>query len=240
MKNLAYYLLCASIFNLLASCNEGIDSCVRVSSNIISESRDLKDFKGVAFSGQSEIYLTQGPEYSFTIKGPDNVVGFTTTRIENELLVITTEECFNGEYELNIEITAPEYSFINLSGFATLTSVDQIEGDVLVMELMGLGIIEADVYVDSLYTTISGNGTVNYTGEVSKHFLSSSGEFRLNSYPMATDQTFINVTGIGDSYVRANESLSVIITGTGNVYYQGNPTTIHTDITGNGEVIDDN
>jgi hypothetical protein len=238
MKNFGAYLFYMFSYSLLMSC-VGPDPCHRASDNIITETRDLKDFRGIAFTSLGDIYITQGPEYSFTIKGPDNVVGFTTTRIENELLVITTEECFNGEYELSIEITAPEYTFINLAGLATLTSVSEISGDLLVMELVGIGVIEADVYVDSLYTTISGNGTVNYTGEVSRHFLSSSGEFRLNGYSLQTDHTFINLTGIGDSYVHANESLTVEITGTGKVFYQGDPD-IYTDITGNGEVIDDN
>ena len=165
--------------------------------------------------------LHRGPEYSFTIKGPDNIVGFTTTRIEDELLVVTTDECFNpSEYELNIEITAPELTFVNLSGIGNLTSVGPIDGDVLFMELMGNWIIEADIYVDSLYTVFSGDCTVNYTGEVTRHELISSGEFRLNAYPLETEHTIINVGGIGDSYVHATQSLSVVITGTGNVFYR--------------------
>lgn len=238
MKKLALYSFYVISVSFIMSCDE-LEPCHRTSSNIISETRDLKDFKGVAFDNSGDFFLTQGPEFLFTIEGPDNVVELTTTRVENELLVIGSDGCFNGDYKLNVEITAPEYRFINFSGIGSLTTVGQIEGDVLVMELMGLGDIEADIYVDSLYTTISGNGTVEYTGEVIRHQFSSSGEVTLNSYSLDTDHTFINLTGIGNNYVHANESLAVVIAGSSIVYYQGNPT-VQTEITGSGEVIDGN
>lgn len=235
MKNLVLYLFIASLF---ISCDSGLE-CIRPSTTIVSETRDLKDFRGVAFSNIGDIYLTQGPEFSFKIEGPDNVVELTTTKIENELLVIGTSDCFNGEYELSVEITAPEYKFINFSGLGSLTTVGQLEGDILVMELMGVGEIEADIYVDTLITTISGNAIVNYTGNVTRHEFFSSGQFALNSYPLETDHTYIRITGIGDSYVTANETLEVIIEGTGDVHYQGNPV-IDSEIIGSGKVIDSN
>ncbi len=238
MKKLALYSFYVISVSFIMSCDE-LEPCHRTSSNIISETRDLKDFKGVAFANLGDIFLTQGPEFLFTIEGPDNVVELITTRVENELLVIGSDGCFNGDYMLNIEITAPEFTFINFSGIGSITTVGQIEGNVLVMELMGLGDIEADIYVDSLYTTISGNGTVEYTGEVIRHQFSSSGEVTLNSYSLDTDHTIINLTGIGNNYVHANESLAVVIAGSSIVYYQGNPT-VQTEITGSGEVIDGN
>lgn len=237
MKNFKIYFVILSLA-LISSCDEGLE-CNRVSTNIISETRDLKDFKGVVFSNQGNIVLTQGSEYSFTIKGPDNVVEFTNTTIEDELLVISSNTCFNGDYDLDIEITAPEYRYINLAGAGSIKTVNQLDGDILVMEMMGVGDIEADVYVDSLYTTISGTGTVNFTGEAYTHEVSSSGSFTLNSYDLETVNTKINITGEGYSYVLVNETLSVLITGIGTVYYKGNPT-IDKDITGTGEVIDDN
>ena len=237
MKNFKFYFVILSLA-LFSSCDEGLE-CNRVSTNIISETRDLKDFKGVVFSNLGNIVLTQGSEYSFTINGPDNVVEFTNTTVEDELLVISSNTCFNGDYDLDIEITAPEYSYINLAGAGSIKTANQIEGDILVMEMMGVGDIEADVYVDSLYTTISGTGTVNYTGEAYMHEVSSSGLFTLNSYDLETVNTKINITGEGYSYVRVNETLTVLITGIGTVYYTGNPA-VEKDITGTGEVIDDN
>ena len=238
MKKAAFYLVIIAL-GLIGACDTGQIECLRASTNIVTENRDPKDFKGVVFSSLGDIYLTQGSEYSFTIEGPENVVELITSEVENEVLVIGTTACFNGVYDLSIEITAPEFKYINLAGAGSITVVDQIEGDILAMEMFGIGEIEADVFVDSLYTTISGTGTVNYTGETLKHEVSSSGLFELNSYDLQTDHTDISIAGEGDCYVTVLDKLDVLITGQGIVYYKGQPT-IDSDIQGTGEVIDSN
>ena len=238
MKKIVFYLSIAAL-GLIGACETGQIDCLRASSNIISENRDLKDYKGVVFSSLGDIYLTQGSEYSFTIEGPENVVEVITSEVESELLVIGTAACFNGVYDLTIEITAPEFKYINLAGTGSITVVDQIEGDILALEMLGIGEIEASVLVDSLYTTIAGSGNVNYSGEVIKHEISSSGIFQLNSYDLQTNKTNINVTGEGDCYVTAKDKLDVVIIGIGNVYYRGQPA-ITSTISGTGEIIDSN
>ena len=239
MKNLAYYLFIIPLFALVASCSNGVDPCLRASSNIISETRDLKDFKGVVFSNVGDLILTQGPAYSFKIEGPDNVVELTKTKVENELLIIGSEDCFNGAYEVKIEITAPEYEQITFSGVGSITTVGQIDSGIIEVELIGIGDIEAAILADTLYTTIAGTGNVSYSGNVIRHQLSCSGDFGLNSYLLVTDHTSINVTGIGDSYVTANKTLNVVIEGVGDVYYKGNPL-VTSEISGSGSIIDSN
>lgn len=239
MRNLANYLFVIPVFVFLVSCDSKQIECLRISSNIIMETRDLKDFKGVVFNNIGDLLLTQGPEFSFKIEGPDNVVELITTKIENELLIIGTNACFNGDYELTVEITTPEYELINLSGIGRIESVGQIDGGIIQIELIGIGEIEADIYADSLYTTIAGTGNITYTGDVLKHELSCSGQFTLNSFSLETDHTFIKLTGIGDSFVKAIETLTVIIEGTGDVFYKGNPV-IESEITGSGDIINSN
>lgn len=238
MKKAAFYIAIIAL-GLIGACDTGQIECFRASTTIVTESRNPKDFKGVVFNSLGDIYLIQGSEYSFTIKGPENVVELITSEVEGEVLVIGTTACFNGVYDLSIEITAPEFKYINLAGAGSITVVDQLVGDILEMEMFGTGEIEADAYVDSLYTTITGTGIVSYTGEALKHEVSSSGLFELNSYDLQTNHTNISITGEGDCYVTAMDKLDVLITGKGNVYYKGQPT-VDSDIQGTGAVIDSN
>ena len=239
MKKYAINFIYIITGSLHFSCNEP-EPCMRTSSNIVSEIRDVKDFHGVIFTNIGDLFLTQGPEYSFRMEGPENVVEFTTTAVENEILVIGNSACFNNsDYELTVEITAPEFTWVNFAGIGSIQTVGSIEGDILVIEQIGLGEIEADVYVDSLYTNLSGQSDITYVGKVIKHELMCAGEFTLDGDLLETDQTFMNITGIGDSYVYANDSLYVTLTGSGNVYYKGNPS-VQTEILGTGEVIDNN
>ncbi|MCG8305917.1 MAG: DUF2807 domain-containing protein [Cytophagales bacterium] len=238
MKKSAFYILLLS-FMSVGACDTGQIECLRASSKVVSELRDLRDFKGIAFNHVGTLKISQGPQYSFIMNGPENVLEATTTAIENDILVIGTEHCFNGEYDFTIEIIAPEYELISLVGIGDIQTSGPINGEILNVELLGVGDVDAEIYADSLYSVIAGTGILDYRGEVDKHQLTCTGQFTLNGYPLSTKKTIIDLSGTGDSQVTASELLRVIISGAGNVYYQENPT-IESTITGSGEIIDSN
>ena len=239
MKNITFLITILSLA-VYSSCDTS-DSieCIRASQNITTESRDHQNFKGVYFNHVGDLYLTQGAEYSISITGPENVVELTNTYIDNENLIISTDEFFNGDYDLKIEITAPEYKLISMVGVGKIKTVNPIEGDLLEIEILGVGEVEATINMDTLYTLSSGTSTINYSGEVINHEFASAGDFSLNAFPLLTKKTSLNIAGTGDSKVSASDKLVVIISGVGNVYYKGDPD-IELEIIGTGEIIDSN
>lgn len=239
MRNL-FFLLLISIFSIsMYSCDSNDIECIRASSNIISESRDIKDFNSVIFNAVGEVKLTQSQDFSFSISGPDNVVELTTTEIQNDLLVIGSEKCFNGNYNLDIEISAPSFEYVNLVGVGRMETVGFITGNSITIDIFGVGEVEADIRADSLYTNVTGQSEIVYGGEVDWHQTTAAGTFQLKAFNLETKNTFVDIQGIGDCEVNAAESLAVKISGEGNVYYKGNPQ-VQTDITGEGDVIDSN
>lgn len=239
MKHIVPILILFSLAVVFNSCDTNQLECIRVSSNVISETRDVKDYTGVVMTAVGNVKLTQGLDYACKITGPDNVVELMKTEIQNGLLVIGTDECFNGEYELTVEITAPEFEVINLSGIGTIESTNTISGDIIEVDLYGIGVVEATFVADSLYSTVTGQGNLNYSGNVLRHELLCTGQFALSGFPMATDHTIIFLSGNGDSEVTVADKLDVTIEGSGNVFYKGYPT-ITSEITGMGYVVDKN
>ena len=238
MKKIVFYLSIVAL-GLIGACDTSQIDCVRASSNIISEDRDHKDFSGVIFNIVGDLMLTQGNEYSVSLEGPDNVIELTNTYVESDNLIIGTDNCFNGDYSLTVRITAPEYQLVSLVGIGSINTENPITGDMTSVEIVGIGEIEADFYVDTLFTSVSGTATIGYGGEVKKHQFQGAGDFVMNAFPLLTEKTFLNIAGIGDSYISVSDKLTVIITGEGNVYYQGTPT-IESEIQGIGEIIDSN
>lgn len=239
MKNITFLIAIISLA-IYSSCDTSDAlECIRASSTEITEIRDHKDFKGVIFNHVGDLFLTQGNDYSVSITGPDNVIELTKTDIENEYLIIGTDNCFNGDYDIKVEITAPEYQLISLYGVGKIKTVNPIEGDLLEVEISGIGEVEAEIYIDSLYTLASGTATIRYEGEVINHQFASAGEFTLNAFPLLTSETSLNISGTGDSQVSASDQLNIIISGAGNVFYKGNPD-IDSTILGVGEIIESN
>ena len=238
MKNNILYIFLISVM-LCSSCKIDNIECIRASSNIVTESRDLRDYRGIVVNLVGDILITQGPEYSFKISGPDNVVELTTTRVENELLIVGSENCFNGSYDVGIEITAPEFEVISLTGIGNLETAGVITGEIIEVELIGINDIEAEFMADTLFTEVAGTGTVVYSGEVSKHSLLNAGDILLNAFSLNTKETVIDIIGVGDSQVTVSDLLDVTISGSGTVFYRGNPQIV-SSISGNGEIIDSN
>lgn len=238
MKYVGLYIILLSIM-VFGSCDTNQIECIRASTKTVTELRDLRDFRGVIFNQVGDLILTQGPEYSFLVNGPVNVLQSLTTTIEDEILIIGTENCFNGSYNLRVEISAPEFELINLVGIGNIETVGSIDGNIIQVELVGIGDIIAEFNADTVYTNVAGNGTISYSGEVIKHAFQNAGEVTLNAFPLMTQETTIDISGIGDCQVTASDLLDVTITGTGNVFYQGAPQIIP-DISGVGEIIDSN
>ncbi len=224
---------------MLGSCGPEELVCERASYDTVTESRDLEGFNSIAFNTVGDLYIYEGSEFEIEIEGPDNVVTKTTTFLEGNRLVVGSETCFNGSYSLKVTVTAPSWEKINFSGTGDLYIKDGIEGDVIRVELFGIGKADMNVNAKTLYTTMSGQGNIAIAGKVEQHEFVSSGEFQLNSYDLLTVRTLIKLSGLGDCHVSASDKLNVSITGNGNVFYKGNPV-ISTDITGVGNVIDDN
>ena len=236
------YLIYILGFGLLAigsACDTSELSCTRASSNIISVERDHKDFRGVVFNEVGDIVLTQAPEYAVKLTGPDNVIELTESFVDGEILIIGGDNCYNGDYGFKIEISAPEIQYIALAGVGRIQTTGTLESDVIQVEVFGIGDVEADFKVDTLYTTVSGTVNFVYGGEAYYHQINSTGDYDLDAYALETQNTSITFSGRGENYVTVHENLVVKIIGSGNVYYKGIPT-IDSDISGSGQIIDSN
>ena len=237
-KHTLIFIFCSALW-LFSACDSDEITCIRVSTNSITETRDISDYNGVVMHSVGRLIVAQGPEYSFKISGPENVVSFTKTEIQNNLLIIGSDDCFNGEYELVIEVSAPQFDVINLAGIGSIETATPLSGDIIEVELMGIGTVDAEIIANTLQTTMTGQGTLIYSGSVDKHELVASGEFTLKSYNLITNHTVIDQTGIGVSEVTANETLSVKMEGSGSVLYKGDPA-ITSNITGTGKIVNAN
>lgn len=238
MRNLVFGIAIISPA-FFSACDTSNLECVRASSNIVTVERDHRDFRGIVLNELGDAILTQGPEYSVKLTGPDNVVALTESLTDGEILIIGGSNCYNGEYNLKIEITAPEIQYVALAGIGQIETNGPLETDVIQFEVFGLGEIEAEVFADTLYTTVSGKVDILYAGEVGYHQINTTGDHEIDAYPLETLDTSITLSGTGDTYVSAFEFLDVKISGTGDVYYLGEPLVIK-DITGTGQVIDSN
>ena len=92
---------------------------------------------------------------------------------------------------------------------------------------------------NTVETEISGSGQILLSGSAHDHNIDISGSGDVRAYGLVTQNTWVRISGSGNSEVTVLEYLNVNVSGSGSVYYKGNPD-IQANISGSGTIINRN
>ncbi len=226
MKTIKLSLLLLFIF-LNFSCDLDSDTssfsgtnCLEGQGAIVSESRVLNDFNSINSSIYAEILITQGPLEDVIIEAQQNILNEIETNVINGELMITSNRCVDIVEPVEVYVTIPDIQNLTLTGVGSFVSQNDFNLGNLGISLTGTGDFELQGTVNNLDILLTGVGDINAFGLIS-------------------EVCNVNVSGVGDVEVFANDELNVTLSGVGNIYYMGNPN-LTINITGSGNVIDSN
>lgn len=189
----------------------------RGSGNIVSESRDVSLFTGIALETAGDITLSQGDSEPLTIEADDNLLPLLTSRVENGVLVLGTKDEVNLRPSRDIHYTI------------TVKSLDRLE-------ISGAGDISGrDLTLDALSIDISGAGDVDLSGTTNSLSITVSGQGDYRGCNLQSSTASLEISGQGDAGVNATDTLSVTVSGLGDVSYLGSPQ-VSQDVSGMGDV----
>jgi Putative auto-transporter adhesin, head GIN domain len=131
----------------------------RGSGKIISETRDVSGFTGITLESTGNITITQGESESLSIETDDNLLPLLTSKIENGVLVLSTQDNTYIEPSKGIRytITVKSLKSLEISGTGDINAAG-LTLDALAVDISGSGDIELSGTVNSQTVTISGTG----------------------------------------------------------------------------------
>jgi uncharacterized protein YfiM (DUF2279 family) len=91
----------AKFFNI--SINRGVSG----SGNVVSEKRNVADFKAIEVGGVFEVEVVAQKEFSVEIEADDNLLQFIKTEVNGETLEIKTVQRFSTKNPIRLRISAP-------------------------------------------------------------------------------------------------------------------------------------
>ena len=194
--------------------------CIKGSSTIITEPRDVSSFHSISAEIVGNILITQGSTQSLEIRTHDNIIGRVETTVVNNELLVTLDGCFEELDNFDVIVTIPEIKSITLNGVGNIIGQNDFDTDNLIITTNGVGNVSISGQTNILELTISGVGNVN-------------------AFEMTADICNIVISGSGNAEVTVAETLNVTISGSGNVFYKGDPD-VSSTISGTGSVIDAN
>jgi hypothetical protein len=136
-----------------------------------------------------------------------------------------------------IYVTAPTLDGVTTSGTSDITISDLLHNPgQITFKTSGTGSIEGEVDAPAVSVNLSGTGTVKLGGRTKDFDCKISGVGHADCGNLQSENTTVDVSGVGDAHVFASVHLKASVSGTGSVYYRGNPQNPEIHTSGVGSV----
>lgn len=120
-----------------------------------SETREVSGFSQVSVGGGTRLTITIAPEYRVEITAEDGVLAKLHSRVEGDRLVIGSTEGYTSRRGVEVRISMPALTSLELSGGATARA-SAVSGENLALVLSGGAQVTLDGMVTRLYVEASG------------------------------------------------------------------------------------
>ncbi|MFH1700018.1 MAG: head GIN domain-containing protein [Candidatus Zixiibacteriota bacterium] len=244
MKPIPSFILCLLSLTLFVSCSvdDNPTSSVKItgSGNITTIERTLPNFQSVNFRSAGDVNITMGAQHSVSISVDDNIHQYITTTVVNGVLIIgSAPNTTFSNMDLNVNLVMTGVEELVLTGAGNITNTGTIQEDELIIDLPGAGNIILNAYVTTLSSLLAGAGNIILSGSATNHACNHPGAGNVIAFDFITDTTVINLSGVGNIELYADDYLNGVLSGVGTIYYKGQPS-INLTVTGSGSLIDAN
>ena len=220
-----------------------------ISSNGVTQVRNVGKFTGVSVSSGIKVNFTQGNNQSVVVETDPNLQEYVSTEIENGILVIGIKNKNNRKLnfkKLLVTIEAPRLSSVRVSSGSLLTTINTITESDFAAEVSSGANLNADLNIRNNTSIDIGSGSSMRLNVQTKKFAltGSSGSsatvvgtadttvFSLSSAASCNAQDLLSKTGTASASsgsmlkINATESLTASATSGASIRYKGNPKNI--------------
>lgn len=228
-----------------------------VSSDGVTQVRNVGKFTGVSVSNGIKVNFTQGTNQSVVVDTDANLQQYVSTTVENGILVISLKNTNNKNLKfkkLNVMVEAPRLSSVKVSSGALLTTINTVKEDDFKAEISSGANLNAEVNAKNSVDVEIASGsnakmdidTRNFSINATSGSLATivgktdSAIFNLNSAANCNAQNLIaksaavSVTSGSALKIHATESVSGTASSGASVRYKGNPGNISGSKTNSG------
>ncbi|NNE97665.1 MAG: DUF2807 domain-containing protein [Pyrinomonadaceae bacterium] len=210
--SVAAYIFSVGNFFSDDSISIGLSRRTSPSGNVVVEKREVSDFKAVQVSGLFTVEIVAQKEFSLEVETDDNILQYIKTEVNDGVLVISKERGWFKKFRAKIRISAPHIEGLEVSG-VTKTSLENLDGESLKIELSGASKIEA-------------------SGKVNDLEIDMNGASKLNAKGLKAVNVSVDGSGASRAYVSVRQKLNSDLSGASRVSYYGDPAEINKENSG--------
>jgi len=237
MKKLLLILMVVTV--IAPSCQYITGKKIKGNGNINSQEHSVSAFKNVQVSGAVDLYVSQGDTKPVKIETDENLQQYIEVRQEGDRIVIKFRDGVNlrPSGKIKAYISSPLYNTIDVSGASNINGQTKIVNtEKMKLQVSGAGDINMDINAPVISVEVSGAGAVNLKGETKTFDLNLTGAGKAHCYELLSENTRVDISGVGDADVYASVKLDAQVSGAGSVTYKGGATNVAQQVSGAGSV----
>jgi hypothetical protein len=207
------------------------------SGTIVSELREVSDFRAVSIGGAGTVRITQGDTESLEVKADDNLLPYLRTEVSGGRLKIWWERGnlrFSKTPVYTLEVKRLEE--LHLSG-SLHAEMDRLSEETFEGRISGSGKIAfGELEAEEVRLRVSGSGDVAIgKGRADSLELGISGSGDVQAANFEARDVEVAISGSGNARVHASETLDARVSGSGSITYVGSPA-VKSSVSGSGRV----
>jgi hypothetical protein len=224
-----------ALFSILSSCAVGVAG----NGNVTEKNREVESFNGISASGMFQIHFIQSDNISLKVVADDNLHELIETYVNDRVLSVRTTESIRNAKKLELYISAPSLSFLDLSGAVSVDNKGEISGERLMIQTSGAAEINLNVRVEEIEIGCSGATEVDLRGRADKVEINASGATEIKMIELEALRMSLDLSGASEVKVNVTKELRVSASGASEIVYRGNPKLSRSDLSGASSIKQD-
>ena len=204
MKRLAPFFLLLLLLPVFATgCHHGRFTEIKGNGKRELQKRQVAAFTSISTNGAFTIEVTCQKDLSLEIEGDENVLGFVTTEVGNNILRLENKQSYSVSEPIRVRISVP-----NLEGLA----------------VNGAGHIDVKGMNNEKFE-IDSNGapTIIVSGTTKMVDIAANGAGKVDTQNLHATRAVVDARGVAKVDLDVSDQLDVEISGPSSVTYKGNP-----------------
>jgi hypothetical protein len=169
---------------------------------VVRESRDIPSFDKIDIGGAFDVKITFGEPQKVEVESRQKALADIKTDVKDNKLIVTSER-ISGNTPLNIYISIPTISLLEVHGAAEVSGLTPLTAEMLTILVSGAASADLNLDVATLRTEASGAADLDLEGKATHHSTIVSGAATVNAKGLETETTDADVSGAGTARVRA-------------------------------------
>jgi Putative auto-transporter adhesin, head GIN domain len=232
-----FLLLTLFSVGILSSCQYVMGERVYGDGNIITRDAHVGSFNSIDVSSALEVHISQGNANQVQIKTDQNLLDLIEVFTDGNTLVARIRHGYNLEPSgrIVIQITAPEYKSIQVSGASKIIADNTISANDLHLGASGASQISMEVDGGKISSDLSGASSLSLKGQATDFDLEASGASHSKCYELVAENAMIDLSGASSAEITASKNLRADASGASHVRYKGDAS-VNSNTSGAGSV----